>query len=259
MPWTFAHPAAILPLRRFCPKYLSLAGLIIGSISPDFGYYVGYLSLLSKAHTPIGIISICVPVSLLLIVFVRLLHRYGAELLPTPHRQAILSITPIAITESISDFFCLIVSIVIGAVTHIAWDSFTHATGYARVFIPSLQIPLFTLSGKTIYLYSILQHISTAFGIVILVITYRAWLVRTTLAQAFQDERYDRQRYTILLSLFFVSLIIAVTLAVFITDPSSVLNNLSSFGVRTLVYGTSIFVVLFSLTSLIYTFLREDI
>lgn len=258
MPWTFAHPAAILPFRRFCPKYLSLDGLIIGAISPDIGYYVGYLSLLNKAHTPIGVVFICMPASLLIIICIRLLHKHAAELLPSPHRQAIRSLRPIAITESISDFFRLIVAIAIGAVTHIIWDSFTHATGYAVALISGLQAPVFTLAGKTIYLYKILQYVSTVFGIVVLVMTYQAWLSRVTSAQAYQDEQSDAQRYTILLVVFSVVLMAAVVLATFVTGPTSVLNNLSSFAIRVLVYGTSIIVVLFSITSLIYTFLHDD-
>jgi WD40 repeat protein len=37
MPWTFAHPAAVLPLRKFCADRLSFAGLVVGSVSPDIG------------------------------------------------------------------------------------------------------------------------------------------------------------------------------------------------------------------------------
>jgi hypothetical protein len=29
MPWTFAHPAAVLPLRRFCPLRLRFAALMV--------------------------------------------------------------------------------------------------------------------------------------------------------------------------------------------------------------------------------------
>ncbi|MEJ8845393.1 DUF4184 family protein [Variovorax rhizosphaerae] len=37
MPWTFAHPAAVLPLRRLTGEgRLSFAVLVVGSMSPDF-------------------------------------------------------------------------------------------------------------------------------------------------------------------------------------------------------------------------------
>ena len=55
MPWTFAHPAAILPLRRFCPAPLDFSALVIGSMVPDLGYYSllqpgAYRPQLSRQH-----------------------------------------------------------------------------------------------------------------------------------------------------------------------------------------------------------------
>src|SRR5262249_43651981 len=38
MPFPLAHPAAVLPLRRFCPRFLSFPVLFMGSLSPDAGY-----------------------------------------------------------------------------------------------------------------------------------------------------------------------------------------------------------------------------
>jgi hypothetical protein len=40
MPFTFAHPAAVLPLRRFCPDRLVWSALVIGTVSPDLEYFV---------------------------------------------------------------------------------------------------------------------------------------------------------------------------------------------------------------------------
>src|ERR1700744_2163138 len=36
MPWTFAHPAAVLPLRKALRSRLSFCALVVGSMSPDF-------------------------------------------------------------------------------------------------------------------------------------------------------------------------------------------------------------------------------
>jgi len=36
MPWTIAHAAAVLPLRRMAGGRLSFAALCIGSVAPDF-------------------------------------------------------------------------------------------------------------------------------------------------------------------------------------------------------------------------------
>jgi hypothetical protein len=37
MRWTIAHPAAVLPLRRLCPRFLSCPALIVDSVAPDIG------------------------------------------------------------------------------------------------------------------------------------------------------------------------------------------------------------------------------
>ncbi|WP_240482010.1 DUF4184 family protein [Flavobacterium psychrophilum] len=39
MPFTFSHPAIILPLRYLPRQWFSLTGLIIGSLTPDFEYF----------------------------------------------------------------------------------------------------------------------------------------------------------------------------------------------------------------------------
>ena len=55
MPWTFAHPAAVLPLRKIGRFRLPLAALVVVSIAPDFGYYSGQFRLGTFAHSVPGI------------------------------------------------------------------------------------------------------------------------------------------------------------------------------------------------------------
>ena len=62
MPFTFAHPAAILPLRR--SRFLQTVPLIIGSLVPDVPYYFpGRLMtrIFLDTHTLHGSIFICLP------------------------------------------------------------------------------------------------------------------------------------------------------------------------------------------------------
>jgi hypothetical protein len=41
MPFTLSHPAAILPLRLLLGRFGVLSALVIGSMAPDFPYFVG--------------------------------------------------------------------------------------------------------------------------------------------------------------------------------------------------------------------------
>jgi hypothetical protein len=163
MPWTFAHPAAVLPLRTF--KRRSFGALVIGSLAPDIGYYFGGFDLAAVAHTPLGILTLCLPTGLVLIALVRLLHRPVANLLPGPHRLALLSLPQMPRLTSPRVAWQISISVLIGAITHVAWDSFTHGTGYFVSIWPWLRAPILVLGTRTLPLYEVLQHASTALGV----------------------------------------------------------------------------------------------
>lgn len=40
MSFTFSHPAIVSPLNYFPNKWFSLTGLVIGSLTPDFEYFL---------------------------------------------------------------------------------------------------------------------------------------------------------------------------------------------------------------------------
>ena len=55
MPFTFSHPALILPLKYFPNKWFSLTGLVIGSLTPDFEYFLRMRIKSVYSHTLEGI------------------------------------------------------------------------------------------------------------------------------------------------------------------------------------------------------------
>jgi hypothetical protein len=63
MPCTFSHPIAVVLLRRFCADRLNFAALVIGSMSPDFGYYFRQFPVARFAHTIVGTFTVCLPAS----------------------------------------------------------------------------------------------------------------------------------------------------------------------------------------------------
>ena len=54
MPFTFAHPAAIIPINsRFKSKFC-LTGLVLGSMAPDFEYFIRLKPYSAYGHNLIG-------------------------------------------------------------------------------------------------------------------------------------------------------------------------------------------------------------
>lgn len=62
----------------------------------------------------------------------------------------------------------IVLSIFLGAVTHIVWDIFTHPSIVTETFLPVLSTTLYDGYGQIIKVYRILQHSSTLTGFLIL-------------------------------------------------------------------------------------------
>ena len=162
MPFTISHAAAVLPLSR---TGLPMAALMIGSMSPDFAYFVpngpGLLS-----HSLPGLFEFCWPVALLVwLVFVHLLEIPTRALLPAGWRgvfpRSNRTFTP-------RNFALASVAILIGAATHVIWDSFTHANTAVVDELPALETAQIGFFGKEFPLFRFLQHLSTVVGLVAL-------------------------------------------------------------------------------------------
>ena len=65
MPFTVAHVAAVLPAVRWARR-LEPSCLVIGSMSPDFEYFVRGEQVSTISHTFVGLFAWCLPATLVL-------------------------------------------------------------------------------------------------------------------------------------------------------------------------------------------------
>lgn len=152
MPFTLAHPAAAFPLSRLWPS-LPLSGLIIGSMAPDFEYLLRLRPFGSFAHGRFGLLLFSLPAALAVLLIVE--H----VVLPPLRRHAGL---PFKRPSPVSP--ALFTALLLGVLSHVLWDSFTHPTGFFVRRISGLSSPLF-LSAP---LYKVLQHGSSLLGMILL-------------------------------------------------------------------------------------------
>jgi len=221
----------------------------VGSISPDFGYYVGCFDMATTAHTLLGLLIVCLPTGLTLLVLIRILHRPVANLLPQPHRQAILSLPRMPQHASPMTVLYVSAAIILGAVTHNIWDSFTHRAGYVVVRWSPLQMPAFMRGTKTVWVFEVLQHASTAIGLIIVVAAYLRWLKAS--GTAVPSSISDGWRYGILISLTVISLVLSIPVAHAVSATSAGPVNITLFVVRYVICATTIFGVALSAASLV--------
>jgi hypothetical protein len=165
MPFTFSHPAIVLPLTFLPKKWFSLTGLVVGSLTPDFEYFIRMKVESNYSHTLSGLFWFDIPLGLLLAFIYHNYVRHSLlDNLPTLLKSKLVKFDNFEWNRYFkTNWFVIIISVFIGAVSHLFWDSFTHDTGYFVQTIPYLTTKIEILN-KQIPLFKILQHSSTLIG-----------------------------------------------------------------------------------------------
>lgn len=177
MPFTFAHPAAVVPLARTLGSWGVMSALIIGSMTPDIAFLLPIGVSRAQSHSLPGLFWCCLPVGLFCyLVFHLLMKRPMIHLLPP---QAFTRLERFATSDWVlrwGSLLPVLFSLLIGAITHVVWDSFTHKGNWAVRHFAWLRIHLFTGGGFWIYLYTALQWISSLVGLGLLAWWTGRWL-----------------------------------------------------------------------------------
>jgi len=171
MPFTLAHPAAVLPLRRYCPRFLNYPALIIGSLVPDIGYCFPRLNLDEFSHRFVGSIEFCLPVGVLMLVLFYGLRARTVGILPERHRRVFLPLCQ----RQVGSLLLAVVSLLIGIWTHLLLDALTHKGGWLVAHMSMLQSPIVTVGGHTVRVHHLLWYACSFLGVAWLCLAYERW------------------------------------------------------------------------------------
>jgi len=250
MPFTVSHVVAVIPLYKVLGKYTALSALIIGSMTPDFAYLTPFLvDQRMDSHSLIGIYLFGIPMGLT----VYFIYHY----LMAP---VIVSILPKSLQQFLhKDLFegkipnipniMLIFSLVIGSLTHIFWDFFTHQSGLPQ-FVSWMDTPLTSIDSYDIMPYRVLQHFSSLFGLSLLLFLIWKWYSRKRHSTANSSAEDHWQAPARLRSIARYTLLIIPA----VTGIVSGLINLPETDVLYGLYGAQVFIryaILGSATALI--------
>lgn len=164
MPFTAAHPAIVIPTLK--SKWTSASAIIIGSICPDFEYFLRTEIKSTISHTIEGLLLFNLPVGLLIwLLFHLIVKKPLLYSFPGYFRVRLTELFHYKIVES-RNLYIVPICLVIGSASHIIWDSFTHYNGYF-VGLFGLNFPI-SFGNVEIAFYRIIQHGSTFVGIAII-------------------------------------------------------------------------------------------
>ena len=141
MPFTFSHPAIVLPVTYLPKKWYSLSGLIVGSMTPDFEYFIRMKDYSKYSHTWKGLFWFDVPLGLILIfIFHNVVRDILIEYLPFSLNIRFSSFSKFNWNKYFQrNIIVVLISLIVGIASHIFWDSFTHSGGYFFETIPFLK------------------------------------------------------------------------------------------------------------------------
>ncbi len=173
MPFTFSHPAIVLPITFLPQKWFSLTGLVIGSLTPDFEYFLRMKILSNYSHTINGVFWFDLPLGILLaFIFHNIVRDCLFDNLPAMLSSRLTKFKQFDWnTYFKKNWLVVLISIIIGAFSHLFWDAFTHEHGYFVQSIPALTNSIHLL-GFTFPTFKIIQHLSTLIGGVIIAFAF---------------------------------------------------------------------------------------
>jgi hypothetical protein len=233
MPFTFSHPAIVLPLKYLPKKWFSMTGLVIGSLTPDFEYFIRMKIESNYSHTFWGIFYFDLPLGILLtFIFHNLVKEELFRNLPEKLNQRFVKTEKINWNKYFAENWKIVfLSIIIGTISHIFWDSFTHESGFFVKHFSELS-NYFEIFGKQIMYLKLLQHSSTLIGGIVIAyaifklpkveniktkINYKYWLILFLITLLVFILRVKIGENSKLIGNLIVSLITSVMIGIVIT------------------------------------------
>jgi len=129
MPFTFSHPAIVLPLTK-ARLNLSATGLIIGSMVPDFEYFIRMIDKTRYSHTLFGIFWFDLPLTLIVsFIYHQVVRNSLFDNLPSFLKDRFSVYKKFNWPRYFAKNWAIVlVSTIVGTASHILWDGVTHHT-----------------------------------------------------------------------------------------------------------------------------------
>ncbi|HEY8721289.1 DUF4184 family protein [Pengzhenrongella sp.] len=175
MPFTASHIAAVLPLTR---APLVASALVIGSMTPDLPYFVPLPVGAPMTHSLLGVVSVDVLLGLaVFVVWHGLLVRPALAAAPASLRERLSADAVRRLRSRLASLRGLLVvsvSLAVGALTHVAWDAFTHEGAWGTERVAWLIASEGAFPG-----YKWAQYASGVVGALVVAIWLARWWRRT--------------------------------------------------------------------------------
>jgi hypothetical protein len=229
MPFTFSHPAIILPFATL--RHLSLSALVVGSLTPDFEYFVKMKLSGRYSHSLEGMFVLDFPLAIgLALIFHQVVKKPLIDNLPAYFNTRLKPLRDVDFPGYIARHpIAFGICLLVGIGSHLLWDSFTHANSYFVDHIAFLSTPVVMDGLPQVPFFRYLQHLSTAVGAICIFLFFhhlpasdektipglKFWIITFTVAgisfavRSFFSFEYFGDLVTSVISAGFIGVIVA--------------------------------------------------
>jgi hypothetical protein len=177
MPFTVSHIAAVLPGYRALTRANVFTAAVIGSMAPDFGVLVPGVMARWQTHSLTALFMFCLPAGFTVYWLTLLLIRPAVlEVVPDGAYVRLRAAHPAASIRRPSAWLYAGAALLLGAVTHLVWDAFTHEDARGVRMFPLLTDYGLEISGHPLRLYRWLQYGSSVLGLAAVGAALILWL-----------------------------------------------------------------------------------
>ena len=179
MPFTPTHILAIVPIAAVRRWRLPFSALAIGSMVPDLPLFIRRSASYQASHSAPGLLTTDLPLGLAgFLIFQLLFKGVLFALLPAAVQRRCVALARPCLEPTVGFGLRAASAVVVGAATHLVWDSFTHARRTGTRLLPGLNATALTLGGHAIPGYKALQYGCTFVGLPLLAALAVLWLRR---------------------------------------------------------------------------------
>jgi hypothetical protein len=150
---------------------------MIGSMAPDFGVVLpGHLAR-AETHSLSALFTFALPAGFFVWALFQLLLKPALlEVLPDRWYASLRAQGVEPRGRALAQWRAALLALLAGAISHLLWDGFTHEDGMWVGLLPFLINDGLTVAGRTVYWFEILQHLSSAVGLGIVVSVTVRWV-----------------------------------------------------------------------------------
>lgn len=220
MPFTVSHVAAVVPAYRPLARSHVFSAAVIGSMVPDFGLLLPGSFARWQTHSFPALFFFCLPIGLLAYALTQLLIKPAlSEVLPDRIYLRLRTDHPPVPLQRLSTWLYAALAVLLGALTHLAWDGFTHENARGVRFLPFLSDYGPEMGGHALRLYRWLQYGSSALGLLVVLGAALLWLHHAPRPSCAPVRRLSASQRRSIASLYLLLPLAALVLALAVLLP----------------------------------------